>query len=87
MTDEFGAKVDIIYDSKRTIKSKLKIWARRAIMRELGQRCSDQDEEGTIITGRKDVYDVSPYIDQQATMANFSAYKGPKPYASYPELM
>ena len=41
-----------------------------------------QDEEGVVITGRKDVYDITPYVDVQATMNNFSIKKGPRPYAS-----
>ena len=36
--------------------------------------------------GRKDVYDISPYVDRQATMANSSATKGKEPYAKNPEL-
>ena len=76
LTDEFGAVLHVIEDNKRAVKRRLEIWARRAILRALSERCCGEDEEGPISKGRKDVYDISPYVDRQATMASFSATKG-----------
>jgi hypothetical protein len=76
ISDEFRVRVDLCADSKAALVFKLRQWTRQAILRTLQERCTLTPDKA-----RKDMKDISCYVDIEATNSNFSQRKGSHQYA------
>jgi ribonuclease HI len=77
VSDEFRSRIDLCGDSKDAIIFKLRQWTRQAILRALQERCTVSPDKS-----RKDMKDISCYVDVEATNANFAQRKGSHQYAN-----
>jgi len=81
ISDIFRARVDLLGDTKTSIKNKLRTWCRRAILRTLSLRCNPKLEDDTVnpiyveSKARKDMADINCYVDRAATLKNLSCKK------------
>ena len=82
ISDEFHSKINLMSDNKTIVRRQMTIWIRRALMRNLQERCARNEDGNWTTNGRKDMEYISQYIDRGATMANFSEKKSSLPYGA-----
>jgi len=77
VSDEFRSRIDLCGNSKDALVFKLRQWTRQAILRALQERCTTSPDKS-----RKDMKDISCYVDIESTSANFAQRKGTHQYAN-----
>jgi hypothetical protein len=72
ISDELYAKVNLLNDSKATVRKQITIWIGRALIKTLRERCERNEEGVFTANGRKDMEHITDDVDRGATLANFS---------------
>ena len=80
LSDKWHAKINLLSDTKSTVRKQLTTWIRRAYIANLRHRCRRDEENLFVDNGRKDMEFMPEHIDRGATMANFEQRSGNLPY-------